>query len=189
MKKNILTQPFISQGISPHGYTLIELAIALVITSILAALGLPTVFTLLRGNAVANTADNLEYIVREVQHRARYYKEGCSIIFLEDNANHSTPPIRLSGECSLQLGKISDKVQVSTNLVDSQVSFSFQGIMTSPSTTGEHAMIAIATDNIPEKRCLIMSNLLGVVRQGIYDGSMQETPVESKCRVIETLQF
>lgn len=157
-----------------QGFTLIETLSVLVILGVLAAISAPSFLSLFNKNKVDATIDQVRGALQECQREAISKSRSCTITL--DITNKKVTGDRLvtgerdlcderdnSGNC------IKSIVDIATDISDTppKITFSFKG-----NTTNGGTIVVYSSDaSTQKKKCLAISEGIGIMRTGKYDGS------------------
>jgi prepilin-type N-terminal cleavage/methylation domain-containing protein len=191
-----------------QGFTLLEILIALAITGILAALTLPNLLAWLNSNKVQEATDSIQSALQDAQKQAMRRGRICTINFTNGTGTNPTvySQIRASeAGClvatntnagSLRLPQEVFMVVRNFPTLGSSpgVQFSFRGHVPGLTFTPleRQAIIVLypAAANAPrapypnqERKCLVMASLLGIVKQGTYNGDPLGTLNANNCQI------
>ncbi len=153
-----------------RGTNLMEVTITAIIVGVLAAFTGPSIMGILYGNQVNEGLNQLQNALQEAQQQAMRRGRSCSIVL-----DKSTTPPSLSVDTNDDRGclvntdrKFPNKVAIDFAGSGNRrtFSFSFKG-----TTTTSRTIIVKAKDGKGKQKCLAISNGLGIMRTGIYDGS------------------
>jgi prepilin-type N-terminal cleavage/methylation domain-containing protein len=194
-----------------QGFTLLEILIALVITGILAALTGPNLLAWLNSNKVQEATDSIQSALRDAQRQAIRQGRICTINFTNGTSNNNRMVYRqiTASEpgclvaTNTNAGSLSlpqEVFMVVDNFPDFPadsgspgVQFSFRGHV--PGLTfdprEDQAIIVLypaanaAADPYPnqERKCIVIASLLGIVKQGTYNGDPLGTLDANNCEI------
>ncbi|PSM46242.1 hypothetical protein C7Y66_26040, partial [Chroococcidiopsis sp. CCALA 051] len=166
--------------IKDKGYTLFELAIILVILGVLLAIVAPSFIGMFNRNKVNDTLAQVRGALQEAQREAIKKSKSCTVTINTTNKKMTGSPggclpierdfcdeRDASGNC------VRSAVAVMTNLTGAPptLKFSFRG-----NTNKLGTIVVYSSDNSTNKMgCLVVSNGIGVMRTGYYDGSIAST--------------
>ncbi len=154
--------------------TLIEIAIATVITGIIAAIGTPSLMGILQGDQVAQGLDQIQLALQEGQKNAIRQSRQCIIVINKDsdpptldvqNKDLNDPNNHLGCLGSVDRELPNNVAIKTTSTVDNGIRFSFKG---NTSTAG--TIVVEPKKGTGEKRCLTIGIGLGIMRTGVYSG-------------------
>ena len=154
------------------GVTLLEMMAVFVIISILAVIGLPSLFSMMQSSKVREDHDRILSLLRSSQRNAIRMSKGCTLTF-----NLSSDV--LSSVSKSDLGCFSDSFDnFSSNIkIDNPViSFSFRG------HTINDSFILLYSPDSEIKKCIAISNHLGLIRSGSYQANVNQTLDKSQCK-------
>lgn len=192
-----------------QGFTLLEILVALAITGILAALTLPNLLAWLNSNKVQEATDSIQSALRDAQKQAIRRGRSCTINFTDPTGTAPTVyrQIRASEPGCLvatntnagSLNLPQEIFMVVDNFPDFPpdsgspgVQFSFRGHV--PGLTfdppEDQAIIVLypaanAANPYPnqERKCIVIASLLGIVKQGTYNGDPLEPLDANNCQI------
>ncbi|MEA5535962.1 type II secretion system protein [Crocosphaera sp. XPORK-15E] len=162
-----------------QGMTLIEIMVVVVITGILAAIGAPSLMSMLQGDKVQQGLDQVYSSLQDSQKQAIRLSKQCTITLNTD----ADPPTISSSDTGCLVStnrKLPDGVVMKIgSKLDSGITFSFKGTTTAPGTIVVEPKKAKATD---EKQCLVISPGLGIMRKGVYKGDTSSSVTADNCQ-------
>jgi prepilin-type N-terminal cleavage/methylation domain-containing protein len=192
-----------------QGFTLLEILVALAITGILAALTGPNLLAWLNSNKVQEATDSIQSALRDAQRQAIRRGRSCTINFTEGTGtpkvysqitaseagclvatNTNASSLSLPEEVFMVVSNFPKFPPVSGS---PGIRFSFRGHV--PGLTfappGGPAIIVLypaanaSADPYPkqEKKCLVIASLLGIVKQGTYNGDPLGTLNANNCQI------
>lgn len=191
-----------------QGFTLLEILVALAITGVLAALTGPSLLAWLNSNKVQQAADSIQSALRDAQRQAIRRGRNCTINFTNPIGTNPTVYSQITARepgclvatntnaSSLSLPEevfmvVSNFPNVPTTSSSPGVQFSFRGHvpgLTFVPPDGPAIIVLYPAANASaapypnqEKKCLVMASLLGIVKQGTYDGTSLTNLDASKC--------
>jgi len=194
-----------------QGFTLLEILIALAITGILAALTGPNLLAWLNSNKVQEATDSIQSALRDAQRQAIRLGRICTINFTDGTSNNNRMVYRQitasepgclvatnTNAGSLRLPQeIFMVVRNFPNLLPGGsspgVQFSFRGHV--PGLTflprANQAIIVLypaanataAPYPNQERKCIVIASMLGMVKQGTYNGDPLGTLNANNCQI------
>ena len=195
-----------------QGFTLLEILIALAITGILAALTLPNLLAWLNRNKVQEATDSIQSALQDAQKQAMRRGRICRINFtngtgpdpkvysqitaLDKDSKPDPGCLVMANAGSLNLPEEVFMVVNNFPTLGSSpgVEFSFRGHVPGLTFTPpeKQAIIVLypAAANAPrapypnqERKCIVMASLLGIVKQGTYNGDPLGTLNANNCQI------
>ena len=191
-----------------QGFTLLEILVALAITGILAALTLPNLSAWLNSNKVKEATDSIQLALEDAQRQAIRLGRNCTINFTGGTGNNPTVYSQITASepgCLVATNtnggflSLPQEVFMVVNNFPLQgsspgVQFSFRGHVPGLTFTPleRQAIIVLypAAANAPrapypnqERKCLVMASLLGIVKQGTYNGDPLGTLNANNCQI------
>jgi prepilin-type N-terminal cleavage/methylation domain-containing protein len=143
------------------GFTQIELLVVAVIVGILASVSLPSFVGLLAAYRVQDGIAQIEGAIKEAQRNALDRSIVCRLNIDVTTKTITSVPLN----CLASDRTFTSDIILAANL--SIISFSYRG------TTTNSGTIAISSINSPDdKRCLVISNGIGIMRVGIYNNDL-----------------
>lgn len=148
-----------------QGFTLIEILVIIAIIGILTAIATPSFFSLLSKKKVDGALAKVQGSLQETQTEAIRKSRTCTVSVPDGNNVTLTSP----NQCLITGSRMLDKeVVISSNLppASRQVTFSFRG-----NTINSATIVLYKSDGSGQRRCLVISNGIGLIRTGTYTGS------------------
>jgi prepilin-type N-terminal cleavage/methylation domain-containing protein len=189
-----------------QGFTLLEILVALAITGILAALTGPNLLAWLNSNRVQQATDAIQLALEDAQRQAIRRGRSCTINFTNPTGTSPTVYSQITASepgclvatntnaSSLNLPEEIFMVVNNFPILGSSpgVQFSFRGHV--PGLTFEpranQAIIVLypaanADEPYPnqERKCIVIASLLGIVKQGTYNGNPLGTLDANNCQI------
>jgi prepilin-type N-terminal cleavage/methylation domain-containing protein len=149
----------VSRNRSDRGFTLLEIIVVLVLFGILSAIAAPSFLSSYNRMKLDNALNDLRGAIEESQRQAIQQGKSCQVVI--NNGN-------ISGPCLITGSrKLDSSISISPN-TSTTVQFSFKG-----NTTSSVDFVLSLSDgsNTQEKRCLSISDGVGILRTGIYDNA------------------
>jgi prepilin-type N-terminal cleavage/methylation domain-containing protein len=154
---------------SPAGFTLIETMTVLLMVGIMAAIGVPSLLGFLAQAKINSAFSRLDGLLKLTQREAVKKSKTCTFSL----PNNDTKDSVISSTCSVTGSETLDDVIIKYNRVTSKkVSFSYRGHTSSTRT------IVVYSNDTNYKRCLVISNGIGMMRKGKYTGSLTNIVAE-----------
>ncbi|MEB3225756.1 MAG: type II secretion system protein [Synechococcus sp.] len=141
------------------GFTLIEILVALFMVGILSAIAAPSFLGTVNRGRVNEAASQLRGMFQNAQREAIKKSQDC-VIQLPAKGTEN-PVITSSCDPSDQSRRLNN-VFIQYNGTGDQITVDFKGGMNIQRT------IVIYSDNTSHRRCLVISNLIGMIRVGNY---------------------
>jgi prepilin-type N-terminal cleavage/methylation domain-containing protein len=190
-----------------QGFTLLEILIALAITGILAALTGPNLLAWLNSNKVQEATDSIQSALRDAQRQAIRLGRICTINFTNGTGTNPTVYRQITASepgclvaTNTNAGSLSlpqEVFMVVNNFptlgISPGVQFSFRGHV--PGLTflprANQAIIVLypaanataAPYPNQERKCIVIASMLGMVKQGTYNGDPLGTLNANNCQI------
>jgi prepilin-type N-terminal cleavage/methylation domain-containing protein len=190
-----------------QGFTLLEILIALAITGILAALTGPNLLAWLNSNKVQEATDSIQSALRDAQRQAIRLGRICTINFTNGTGTNPTVYRQITASepgclvaTNTNAGSLSlpqEVFMVVNNFptlgISPGVLFSFRGHV--PGLTflprANQAIIVLypaanataAPYPNQERKCIVIASMLGMVKQGTYNGDPLGTLNANNCQI------
>jgi prepilin-type N-terminal cleavage/methylation domain-containing protein len=156
-----------------YGFTLFELIIVTLIIGILSVIVVPSFLGFLTRAKVNNGLSLLQGNIQITQREAMKRSKSCILNLPNNNTKDGT----LSSTCSSTGDrKLKDVFVVYNNPSGQKINFNFRG-HTSPLRT-----IVIYHPDTKHKRCVVVSNGIGMVRTGVYTNDNLATISATHCQ-------
>lgn len=150
-------------GRSQGGFTLIESLAVLLLFGIMAAIATPSLLGFLAQAKINSAFGRLDGLLKLTQREAVKKSQTCTFLLPNNDVENGT----ISSSCSVTGSETLGDVKIKYNRITSKkVSFSYRGHTNSTRT------IVIYSKNADYKRCLVISNGIGMMRKGKYVGSL-----------------
>ncbi len=165
----------LTQTTKHTGWTLFEIMVVIIILGILISLIIPNLMGLMGKSKAQNALWQVKGALQEAQRNAIKRGKSCRIVMMPD----VTPTSFATASDSDYLGCLNssginfDGLNIRENFPGQNINFSYKGNTTNLGT------IVIESSNASTKYCLVVSNLLGVIRSGIYEAPQNDTSVSA----------
>jgi prepilin-type N-terminal cleavage/methylation domain-containing protein len=193
-----------------QGFTLLEILIALAITGILAALTGPNLLAWLNSNKVQEATDSIQSALRDAQRQAIRLGRICTINFTNGTGTNPTVYRQITASepgclvaTNTNAGSLSlpqEVFMVVDNFLDvppdgdiPRVQFSFRGhvpglTFTPPEKQAIIVLYPAANASAApypnqERKCIVIASMLGMVKQGTYNGDPLGTLNANNCQI------
>lgn len=189
-----------------QGFTLLEILVAVVMTGILTALTMPNLLAWLNSNKVQEATDSVQSALQDAQRQAIRLGRSCTINFTNGSGTNPTvyPQITASETGCLvaantnagSLGLPREVFMVTnfpTQGASPGVRFSFRGHVSGLTFTplqNQAIVVLYSAANISaapypnqERKCIVIASMLGVVKQGTYNGTSLTNLDARQCQV------
>ncbi len=191
-----------------QGFTLLEILIALAITGILAALTGPNLLAWLNSNRVQEATDAIQSALRDAQKQAIRRGRSCTINFTNGTSNNNRMVYRQitasqpgclvatntnAGSLSLPQEIFMVVSNFPTLGGSPGVEFSFRGhvpglTFTPPQNQAIIVLYPAANATAApypnqERKCIVIASMLGIVKQGTYNGDPLGTLNANNCQI------
>ena len=153
-----------------RGFSMFEIAIVLLIVGILAAIAVPSFLSMLSKNNVNDALAKVQGILKEAQREAIRKSKTCTVELPEGNNStitiaSTTPNCIVTGDRTLT-GINTDVDGNTATTITKQITFDFKG-RTNVSSAAT-IVFASADATSSEKKCLAISEGLGIIRTGNF---------------------
>ena len=190
-----------------QGFTLLEILIALAITGILASLTLPNLLAWLNSNRVQQATDAIQSALQDAQKQAIRRGRSCRINFTDGTGTNPTVYRQITANeagclvaTNTNAGSLTlpQEVFMVVNNFPLQggipgVQFSFRGHvsgLTFVPPNGPAIIVLYPAANATtapypnqERKCLVIVSLLGIVKQGTYNGNPLAALNTNNCQI------
>ncbi|MBD2289401.1 type II secretion system protein [Microcystis wesenbergii FACHB-1317] len=193
-----------------QGFTLLEILVALAITGVLAALTLPNLLAWLNSNKVQEATDSIQSALEDAQRQAVRLGRICTINFTNGTGTNPTVYRQITASeagclvaTNTNAGSLNlpqEVFMVVDNFPDVPpdgdipgVQFSFRGHVPGLNFEApeDQAIIVLypaanataAPYPNQERKCIVIASLLGMVKQGTYDGDSLTDLDASNCQI------
>jgi prepilin-type N-terminal cleavage/methylation domain-containing protein len=169
------------------GFTLIEISIGLLVLTLLAAVSIPQIGNfaiMLRRFQTNSTFDEVKNTIKEAQRQAIQLGKTCQIKIDTTaktiNVNNETTdrgcllnPLNFD---ALTSPSTNNPTTIKTSSSDGIITFHFQG------NTDTLQTIVVSNESRDYNKCLVISNGIGMMRSGEYNGYPSSTPDPDSCK-------
>jgi type II secretory pathway pseudopilin PulG len=167
-----------------QGFTVLEALIVAVFAGILVAMAGPSYFSWSQRRAVDSAITSIEGAIKEAQRQAMAKAQTCILTFNSTTITSSPANCLITGDRTLSNVSLETSLD-DTSLVTTGVSFNldFLGktVHSSVSDLTSNITIVVTHAQNPNlKRCLVLSQPLGLIRTGNYTGA-SGTTTSSSC--------
>lgn len=157
-----------------QGFTMIEIIIILMIIGILSAIAVPSFLAMYNKGKLNNALTQVQGALQEGQREAIRKSQSCTVT-LDTTNNKVTSSCLATGERSL----VNYGVAMATNILPPPgaslpaIPFSFKGNTTIALSGGANSgtVVLYLSNGSGQKKCLAISNGIGIMRTGNYSGS------------------
>jgi prepilin-type N-terminal cleavage/methylation domain-containing protein len=146
-----------------RGFTLIEMLIILFIVGILTATGIPSLLSLLNNKKLDNALTQVETALKETQKNAIKKSRTCTLTIPTGTGE------QLLGNCLNAGNQPLPEINISRPAGLATIGFDFKGRVSDPTNRG--TIVFSLPDGSGSQRCLAISNGIGLIRSGKYDGT------------------
>jgi prepilin-type N-terminal cleavage/methylation domain-containing protein len=152
------------------GWTLLEIMIVILIIGILASLALPNMVEGIEKRKAQSALSQLKGTLQEAQRNSIKMGKECKVTLKGTNDNFDPPSIAVHSDtqyvgCLSSSETFFRNLQMRENFPGTSISFSYRGNTTNIGT------FVVESPNARTKYCLVVSNFLGIMRSGVYNGS------------------
>ncbi|BAU65233.1 type 4 prepilin-like protein [Stanieria sp. NIES-3757] len=155
------------------GFTLIEIMTTAIVVGVLAAIAVPSFVGLFNQNKVKEAVVQVEGALKEAQRQAMRRGKQCTV-----SINAGTITATPNG-CLSSQRQIDSSININTdpNTSPLNITFSHRGNVTSTYA------IVLSSNNTNEKKCVLISDGLGIIKQSNYQGSVSSTIYPNQCKL------
>ena len=166
-----------------RGFTLVEMIVTAVVAGVLMAVAVPGLVGLLNQTRVKDGLRQIETSLKEAQRQAMRRGSSCTVTLDATNNTITANPV----QCLANSKTVDDYLKFKGDVEDPAndanlivVTFSRKG-----NNITEERTIAIYRDGVTDgvQKCVILTDNLGGVKSGIYNGDVSGNIVESSCDV------
>ena len=148
------------------GWTLIEMAAVSVVVGILAAMSFPSMAGMMARNDLRSDFQEVKSAIAEAQRNAIKRGDSC-IVTIAANVS-ATPPGCISLIPTLATGTTISTVGYGT---PATITFSYKGNPTMTGTVDTDRFLVMAKTGTSDRKCLVISEGIGIMRGGSWDGT------------------
>ncbi|MBW4622471.1 MAG: prepilin-type N-terminal cleavage/methylation domain-containing protein [Cyanosarcina radialis HA8281-LM2] len=155
------------------GFTLIETVVVVIFIGIISAIAAPSFLSSYNRTKLDDTLNDLQGALQESQRESMRRSRSCDVTI-------NTSTRKITGTC-LTTGDRSwdSSIAIASSITSpATITFSFKGNTASSAT---FVIYNVGNTTNPDKRCLTISEGLGIVRTGVYSDSNVSSLDESKC--------
>lgn len=203
--KNSVIIPILKlrMSLQEQGFTLVEVLVAILISTIfvtewlvvvviigiLTAIVAPSYLAMINRYRLNNALTTLQAALQEAQREAIRKNKTCTVYIPDgnqivsdcfitaDNTSTGLIPSSLNGVPARKLGNVALVSNLPAN--PKRIKFSFRGNTNSSGTI----VLYLPDKSIPDKKCLVISLGLGIMRTRNYSGSIDSLVSSSYCRI------
>jgi prepilin-type N-terminal cleavage/methylation domain-containing protein len=155
------------------GFTLIEALIVVAIVGILSAIAAPSFLGMYNRSKTNSALNQVRGDLQEAQRQAIRYSKNCTVALTTGSTPKLTSNCFQSGD-----GYLPSKVTMATNITNTGVVFNFRGTV---SLANSGTIVFFPTDGGSQKKCLVVSSPLGLIRTGNYSGATATNITNGTC--------
>jgi prepilin-type N-terminal cleavage/methylation domain-containing protein len=157
------------------GFTLIEMIITSIVVGVLAAITVPNLFGLFTQSQVKADIADVESILKEAQRQAIRKGKGCTVTINSSTKAISSNP----ADCLSSNREIDNSLMMKTDQINSSfpISFSYKGNVQNSYT------IVLYSNSSSTQKCVYVSDGLGIIKQGDYEGNVSSTITYNQCKL------
>ena len=149
------------------GFTLIETLATVVIIGIVAAIAAPNLLGLMNATRVKQGIAQVEGAIKEGQKQAIRLGKRCQVNIDTANKRITAQTVEATPvNCLLNNRELNDSLEIETNDTDTAIIFSSKG---TPDNTTESIFVVHMPNGTSERRCLVITPGLGIMRTGEYN--------------------
>lgn len=157
------------------GFNLAELSIMLVVAGILAAIGIPSVLQMFEKFQSDSAFNQVRGAIEQAQLQAIRLSRTCTITIDETNKEITLNDPDVDTGCLLEELSLPNSTEIRTNRDDGNVAFNFRG------NTNTQQTIVVYDEDQFNRKCLVISNGIGMIRGGDYEGNLDADISPSSC--------
>ena len=147
------------------GFTLIETLATVVIIGIVAAIAAPNLLGLMNSTRVKQGIAQIEGAIKEGQKQAIRLGKQCQVTIDTANKRITAQTVEATPvNCLLSNRELNDSLEIATN--DTAIIFNSKG---TPDNATESIFVVHMPNGTSERRCLVITPGLGIMRTGEYN--------------------
>ena len=152
------------------GWTLLETICVSLIIGILASFAIPNMMEGIQKRKAQSTLSQLKGTLQEAQRNSIKMGKECKVTLKATNGGFNPPSIAVHSDpeyvgCLSSSEIFFENLEMRENFPGTSIRFSYRGNTTNIGT------IVVESSNAKTKYCLVVSNFLGIMRNGVYNGS------------------
>ena len=151
--------------VTNKGFTLIEILVTAIIIGVISAIAAPNLIGLMNATRVKEGIAQIEGAIKEGQKQAIRLGKRCQVSVDTVNNEITAQTVEATPvNCLLSNRELNDSLEIATN--DAVITFSSKG---TPDNGTESIFVVHMPNGTNERRCLIVSPGLGIMRTGEYN--------------------
>ena len=152
------------------GWTLLEIMIVILIIGILASLAIPNMMGAIEKRKAQSALFQVKGTLQEAQRNAIKMGKECRVTLKGTNDDFDPPSIAVNSDpeyvgCLSSSETFFEGLEMRENFSGNNIRFSYRG------NTTNIATIVVKSPSAETQYCLVVSNFLGIMRSGVYNGS------------------
>ena len=153
------TRQYLCSTKNSYGFTLIELISVISLIGVTAAISAPSLLGFLARSKVNSGLAELRSMLQLTQRNAMRRSRSCAMLLPDNEIENGV----LTSSCSITGSAVLDGIWIKYNRANSKkVNFSYRGHTNSTRT------IVLYSNSTKHKRCVVISNGIGMMRSGVY---------------------
>ncbi|MEB3121916.1 MAG: type II secretion system protein [Snowella sp.] len=160
------------------GWTLLEVMIVILIIGILASLAIPNMMGAIEKRKAQSALFQIKGTLQEAQRNAIKMGKECKVA-MNINVNPTYLTVEAGNQyigCLSSAGLDLSEITVTENFPGKTIRFSYKGNTTNIGT------IVVESPSAQTKYCLVVSNFLGIMRGGVYNGTTEGSISATNCQ-------